>query len=668
MQQRRPHSTVAIPDGSGATTTREQRRNERRIAKEKRNNYGTKKYRRVKRTRTTNNNNSKLYRIILGKWKNDPYLQITFFTFMLCTIFGISIYRMFHGGNSSNSHNLDAPAKHTPFQANRASNEYNSDNAGGSLLSKLRGELFVFFFAYWFDYCVGYQVCSHLMQLFSIATTHFQSLTYYTYSKGGLKYTIPESLKRIGNKKRWYADLRYEYDTEILPKDDERSLAFVEAERAKQGQYVQKLPQAQTPYDIHNCPEYPVEDYPIQWPVLDVLHNWPTDDHDADAHKEIYQGICIFDYNTEYEKADNYRHAEVPFVMRNDPQVARTTERWNSPGYMEKLLMGKEDQMRRTEYSPNNHFMYWVDKRTKEQRRAEQKDLKVKRKAGEDAHGGFGRGDQVEMKEAMGVLEELNDLKRQLQAAKDYAEDHEDDDEAQEEVKHLKHKLNEAKKKKNADGALQNWQPPTENMRMTYVDWLEHANVTDDQLGPDNPHYYFRLIGCGDMGENTADGSCDKGSSEWLFDELTFFQPRRGDERPFYIIEPKQQKGIHCRFGMKGVIAENHFDLSRNAITLLGGQRRYILSNPSECKNMNLLPRGHPSARHSAVDWSNPDLVNYPTFEKATVNEIVMQPGDVLYLPTNWFHYIVSLELNMQCNTRSGGERINREYVTECGF
>ena len=147
MQQRRPHSTVAIPDGSGGATTattREQRRNERRIAKEKRNNYGTKKYRRVKRTTRTTNNNSKLYGMILGKWKNDPYLQITFFTFMLCTIFGISIYRVFHG-SSSNSHNLDAPVKHKPFQTNRASNEYNSDNAGGSLLSKLRGELFMLF-------------------------------------------------------------------------------------------------------------------------------------------------------------------------------------------------------------------------------------------------------------------------------------------------------------------------------------------------------------------------------------------------------------------------------------------------------------------------------------------------------------------------------------------
>lgn len=268
---------------------------------------------------------------------------------------------------------------------------------------------------------------------------------------------------------------------------------------------------------------------------------------------------------------------------------------------------------------------------------------------------------------AMHLLDNVHEARDKFEQAKEYAEKHEDDDEAQEEVRKWDKKWRQAKKAKQ-DEEKRNWKPPTENLRMTYVEWLEHANVTDDKLGPDNPHWYFRLIGCGDMGENTADGSCDKGSSEWLFDELTFFQPRLGQKRPFYMIEPEHQKGIHCRFGMKGVIAENHFDLSRNAIALLGGQRRYILSHPNQCNNMNLLPKGHPSARHSAVDWANPDLDSFPTFRKAHVNEVVMQPGDVLYLPTNWFHYIISLELNFQCNTRSGGERLYHKEINDCGF
>ena len=103
-------------------------------------------------------------------------------------------------------------------------------------------------------------------------------------------------------------------------------------------------------------------------------------------------------------------------------------------------------------------------------------------------------------------------------------------------------------------------------------------------------------------------------------------------------------------------------------IVLLGGERRYILSHPNQCENLSLYKKGHPSARHSAVDWSNPDWEAFPEFADAEVNEVVLQAGDVLYLPTNWFHYIISLGLNYQCNTRSG---VNREYMMDihhCGF
>jgi ribosomal protein L16 Arg81 hydroxylase len=119
---------------------------------------------------------------------------------------------------------------------------------------------------------------------------------------------------------------------------------------------------------------------------------------------------------------------------------------------------------------------------------------------------------------------------------------------------------------------------------------------------------------------------------------------------------------------MRGVIAENHWDSTRNAIVVLGGERRYLLSHPSECKHLELYPEGHPSARHSAVDWSKPDLVSYPKFQHALVNEVVLQAGDVLYLPTNWFHHIVSLELNYQCNTRSGRTKTYDKDIADCDF
>jgi ribosomal protein L16 Arg81 hydroxylase len=123
-------------------------------------------------------------------------------------------------------------------------------------------------------------------------------------------------------------------------------------------------------------------------------------------------------------------------------------------------------------------------------------------------------------------------------------------------------------------------------------------------------------------------------------------------------------KQINCRFGMKGVIASNHFDGERNFVTVLQGARRYILSSPPQIKNLCLFPRDHPSARHSMVDYTNPDFTEFPEFATARATEVVLQPGDSLFLPTVWFHFIVSLTLNIQCNTRSGMEmKYNEEFA-----
>lgn len=38
--------------------------------------------------------------------------------------------------------------------------------------------------------------------------------------------------------------------------------------------------------------------------------------------------------------------------------------------------------------------------------------------------------------------------------------------------------------------------------------------------------------------------------------------------------------------------------------------------------------------------------------------ETVLKAGEVLYLPSHWFHYIISLQKSAQCNTRSGDHKV----------
>jgi len=440
----------------------------------------------------------------------------------------------------------------------------------------------------------------------------FRSLTGkdFDYLTPSSVYTIPGSMPHIGDKSDHYADLRKEYDAMDLPRVEQRYKFKTMPMETVQDHASDKSGDnddgdeydddgvAPAPYDIHDCPEHPPEGYPYAWNMLRILDHWNPDDVNIPEDLTIFQGLCVFDYEKDYQKALNYRRKELPFVVSNDPEVQEAAKRWMSPGYMDRML---NDDKHRTEYSETNHFMFWnVGGLTKKQ----QHELQEHNKFEGDGHPD-GRG---------------------------------------------------------VDRDLDHWQQPTKMMRMTYGEWFSHADLKEGEtVGTHDPHYYFRLIGCG---EPSPLGKCDKGASEFLFDELTFFQPKEN----LYMVDPAAQRGIHCRFGMTGVIAENHFDMSRNAIALFGGERRYILAHPNQCDYMTLLPKQHPSARHSAVDWSDPDLEKYPEFGHALANEIVLQAGDVLYLPTNWFHYIISLNLNFQCNTRSG---ISDEYwppIHKCGF
>lgn len=314
-----------------------------------------------------------------------------------------------------------------------------------------------------------------------------------------------------------------------------------------------------------NCPEFPEQDYPKAFSMLDILNNWNADV--TDIPELHYDSLCHFDYKNETQIAFamNYRAKEVPFVMYNIPELDQVVKRWSNLDYLSKLLGGK---YYRTETSKDNHFMYWRG------------------------------GSRSFLRSSSGAT----------------------------------------------------WKPPTDVIKENFEEWLEIAVKGQNKTLNDRVHHYFRV-------------SSDAGN-HWLFDELPFFKPKKS----IFMVEPNEQRGIHCRFGMRSVIAEAHFDGSRNAVVMLGGMRRWILTHPDQCSNMHMLGPMHPSGRHSEVDWSKPDIKKFPNFPKVMGNEVILRPGDFLFVPTYWIHYIVSLNVNYQCNTRSGAYRGYDKFIKACGF
>ena len=205
--------------------------------------------------------------------------------------------------------------------------------------------------------------------------------------------------------------------------------------------------------------------------------------------------------------------------------------------------------------------------------------------------------------------------------------------------------------------------PPTTDLEWSFKKWARHAVYADEVGLPVNEKHYYLESGV------SRDERLRK-KKHWTFvsrDLPSFSSP----DPTFFGFNPPEQKGIQCRFGERGVTAATHYDGGRNMIAMITGAKRYILSPPNACPKLGIVTsRKHPSYRHSMLNFGRVTLSDEENETGLKMSEkekewlkisadaptlsTVLKSGEVLYVPSHWFHYIVSLQKSAQCNTRSG--------------
>jgi hypothetical protein len=102
-------------------------------------------------------------------------------------------------------------------------------------------------------------------------------------------------------------------------------------------------------------------------------------------------------------------------------------------------------------------------------------------------------------------------------------------------------------------------------------------------------------------------------------------------------------------------VASAHYDLSNNIACCAVGHRRFTLFPPGQIDNLYPGPlEPTPGGQVvSMVDFNNPDFGKYPRFRDALAAGQVaeMEPGDVLFYPSMWWHHVEALdEFNVLIN------------------
>jgi len=104
---------------------------------------------------------------------------------------------------------------------------------------------------------------------------------------------------------------------------------------------------------------------------------------------------------------------------------------------------------------------------------------------------------------------------------------------------------------------------------------------------------------------------------------------------------------IHLWIAKAGVTTQVHYDLWHNTFVQLWGRRHFLLFPPTEYSKFSLFPRSHPYWRQSQVSLTSANLRDFPDLSNVKAFEVIVEEGDLLWVPAYWFHVATTLDVSI---------------------
>jgi len=104
-------------------------------------------------------------------------------------------------------------------------------------------------------------------------------------------------------------------------------------------------------------------------------------------------------------------------------------------------------------------------------------------------------------------------------------------------------------------------------------------------------------------------------------------------------------------FGGEGSNVALHYDIDMSHVFLnqIYGRKRVVLFSQEQSKNIYR----HPYTVASYIDVNNPDYEKYPALKNVQGFDIMLQPGETLFIPSGHWHYIEYTDFGYSISLRS---------------
>ena len=180
--------------------------------------------------------------------------------------------------------------------------------------------------------------------------------------------------------------------------------------------------------------------------------------------------------------------------------------------------------------------------------------------------------------------------------------------------------------------------PPASGGRLFYRDDLSGFNFTRQPVAIGD--FLDRLLGFADA---------DVAPALYLESLPTGpYLPKFAAAHPLPLLDARVEPRIWIG---NAIVTPAHYDNSRNLACVVAGRRRFTLFPPEQIDNLHVGPIDFAPAGPciSLVDFADPDHARFPRFRAAFEHARAAElgPGDAIYIPTGWWHHVVSLDV---CN------------------
>jgi len=195
--------------------------------------------------------------------------------------------------------------------------------------------------------------------------------------------------------------------------------------------------------------------------------------------------------------------------------------------------------------------------------------------------------------------------------------------------------------------AMRRWSPDDLKRRFGHIDVDIQAERNTDANYEQNKLLLSKRVNLGNFVDQVVQGGATNDYYLTANNELLRqpeFAPLLADIGSLPPLCDRSQLSARSSFwfGPAGTVTPLHHDTLMLFHTQVVGRKRWRFVSPLEWSRVYNL-RGV----FSEVDLEHPDPERFPAFREATVLEVVVEPGETMFLPLGWWHQVASLDVSL---------------------